>query len=285
MGTISISLPADGETIDAADFGTPITTIVTEINGGLDNANIKSAAAISGSKIADASIDLGSKGSTFDGWIAVSDAWSYASATTITVPSDATTKYSVGDKIKLVQSASTKYFYITSVASTVLTVNGGTDYTVANSAISGIYYSKAATPLNFPQWFAYTPTLSGPTLGTGTLTASFELKGKTCHGNIKFVLGGTSAVGAGSNTFSLPIPVDYTYYAANESLIGIGSLYDSSAPADNPMVTRLNASDVVRPVVINAAATYATYAGISSTVPFTWATSDYFSFNFTYKIT
>jgi hypothetical protein len=158
MATISVSLPSDGQTIDASDYNAPINTIVTEINGGLDNANIKSAAAISGSKIADASIDLGAKASTFDGWVGVSDAWSYASATTITVPSDATTKYSVGDKIKLVQSASTKYFYITAVAATLLTVTGGSDYTVANSAISGVYYSKESTPLGFPQWFAYTPS-------------------------------------------------------------------------------------------------------------------------------
>lgn len=56
MATISVSLPSDGQTIDAADYNTPITTIVNEINGNLDNANIKSGAAITGSKLADASI-------------------------------------------------------------------------------------------------------------------------------------------------------------------------------------------------------------------------------------
>ena len=147
MGTVSVSLPSDGSTIDAADYNTPITTIVNEFNGNIDNANIKSAAAIAGSKLADASIDLGLKGSVFDGWIAVSDSWAYASATTITIPSDGTTKYSAGDRIKLVQSATTKYFTIDSVTATLLTVTGGTGFTVANSAISGIYYSKANTPL------------------------------------------------------------------------------------------------------------------------------------------
>lgn len=40
MGTISVSLPSDGQTIDAADYNTPINTIVSEINGSLDSNNI-----------------------------------------------------------------------------------------------------------------------------------------------------------------------------------------------------------------------------------------------------
>lgn len=56
MATITVSLPSDGTTIEAADYNTPINTIVNEINGNLDNNNIASAAAISGSKLADASI-------------------------------------------------------------------------------------------------------------------------------------------------------------------------------------------------------------------------------------
>ena len=56
MATVNVSLPADGDTIDAADYNTPITTIVSEINGNLDNANIDAAAAIAGSKLADASV-------------------------------------------------------------------------------------------------------------------------------------------------------------------------------------------------------------------------------------
>jgi len=53
MATISVSLPTDGTTADTSDYNTPITTIVNEINGNLDNANIKSGAAIATSKLAD----------------------------------------------------------------------------------------------------------------------------------------------------------------------------------------------------------------------------------------
>lgn len=56
MGIISVSLPNDGDTIDVSDYNTPITTIVNEINGNLDNNNIAAAAAIAGSKLANASV-------------------------------------------------------------------------------------------------------------------------------------------------------------------------------------------------------------------------------------
>jgi hypothetical protein len=56
MATINVTLPSDGDTIDASDYNVPVNTIVNEINGNLDNSNIDSAAAISGSKLADASV-------------------------------------------------------------------------------------------------------------------------------------------------------------------------------------------------------------------------------------
>lgn len=148
MGLISPAQVSDGTTADASDVNSPINTIANEFNGNIDNANIKSAAAIDGSKIASNSVDIGAKASIWDGWVAVSDSWTYASATTVTVPSDATTKFSVGDKIKF-SNGSTKYFTIQAVTATLITFTGGSA-TVANSAITSIYYSKVLTPQSFP---------------------------------------------------------------------------------------------------------------------------------------
>jgi hypothetical protein len=87
------------------------------------------------------------------GWIPVADSWAYASADaptfTITVPSGAASIYGVGMRIKLTQTT-VKYFIITAVADTVLTVYGGTDYTLVNAAISAISYSAMKIPLGFP---------------------------------------------------------------------------------------------------------------------------------------
>lgn len=52
MGLISLSLPSDGDTADAADVNSPFNTIATAINGNLDNDNIKTGAGISTSKLA-----------------------------------------------------------------------------------------------------------------------------------------------------------------------------------------------------------------------------------------
>lgn len=52
MATVSVSLPSDGTTADVSDYNTPITTIVNEFNGNIDNTNVKAGAAISTSKLA-----------------------------------------------------------------------------------------------------------------------------------------------------------------------------------------------------------------------------------------
>lgn len=91
---------------------------------------------------------------TLDGWISTGT-FTYASADaptyTITVASGAASIYNVGDRIKLTQATGgVKYFIITAVADTVLTVYGGTDYALVNEAITAPYYSHNKSPLGFP---------------------------------------------------------------------------------------------------------------------------------------
>jgi hypothetical protein len=212
LGTVSISLPTDGTTADVADYNTPIQTIVDEINGGLDNDNIAPGAAIAGSKLADNSVNLGEKASDWDGWLEVTDSWVYASATTVTVPTDATTKYSVGDKVKFTQT-SVKYFYVTAVGATTLTLNGGSDYTVANAAISAVSYSKASTPLGFPQWFNYSPTVAGFSANPTSTVNRFSITGRMVTASIYQPTGtpGTS----NATTFTITAPVT----SANNGLV------------------------------------------------------------------
>lgn len=57
MANITVSLPADGDSIVAANYNTPVNTIVNEINGKLDNSNIASGAAIDGAKLANSTVD------------------------------------------------------------------------------------------------------------------------------------------------------------------------------------------------------------------------------------
>lgn len=119
-----------------------------------------------------------------DGWISAGETWSYASATTITVPSGAAAKYSKGDKIKLTQTT-VKYFYIVGVADELLTITAGSTYTLANEAITDNYYSHVENPVGFPSFFNWSPS---PTWGGGTTNptsltvayGAFSVSGRTC---------------------------------------------------------------------------------------------------------
>lgn len=135
MGTVSLTLPSDGQTIDASDVNNPLNTLAAEINGQLDNSNIKTGAAIDRSKIA---------GFT-DGW----ESLGYAPTTitalgnrsyTVVIPSvDTTTATSPGQRLKLprtvtaptqcadLESGSSQYFSKTSPAGMTFT----DDFTVS----------------------------------------------------------------------------------------------------------------------------------------------------------
>jgi hypothetical protein len=112
--------------------------------------------AVETAKIADGAVTADKlAASLLTGWLDADESWEYASADAptfvITVPSDATTKYSPGMRIRLSQSTGgTKYFIITAVSSTTLTVYGGTDYTLNNEAISSPFYSTQKAPFGFP---------------------------------------------------------------------------------------------------------------------------------------
>ena len=117
-------------------------------------------------------------GNGLDGWIYDTDTWTYVSATSFKITGkDVQYKFPKGTKIKLVQT-STKYFYVVATAystDTTITVTGGSDYSLANSAISGQAYSYAAAPQDFPKRFAYTPTVTyaGGTTNPSSITATF----------------------------------------------------------------------------------------------------------------
>jgi hypothetical protein len=92
-----------------------------------------------------------------DGWIAA-EAWTYVSADGPTgvfnVAADVTGKYQAGARVKYTQSATVKYGIITKVGAfsggnTPITIYGGTDYTLANAAISATYYSLWKAPFGF----------------------------------------------------------------------------------------------------------------------------------------
>lgn len=90
------------------------------------------------------------------GWVDPSEAWTYVSASTFTVPGDQTIKYSKGTRLKFTQTT-VKYAVVISSSygapNTTVTILVNTDYTIANAAITANYYSYAINPQGYPDWF------------------------------------------------------------------------------------------------------------------------------------
>lgn len=118
----------------------------------------------------------------WDGWEDANESWTYSSVSgttgVITVPSDATTKYQAGMRVKFTQTT-VKYAIITAVATTSLTVYTGTDYTLANAAISANYYSNVKGPFGFPldwtKWTVEVTDTSSRSQATPTATTWYNV--------------------------------------------------------------------------------------------------------------
>lgn len=118
---------------------------------------------------------------SWDGWWDANETWTYASGSgtnvgTFTIAGvDRTTKYQAGDRIKFTQTT-VKYALITKVAyasDTTITIYLGTDYTIANAAISSNYFSHIKAPFGFPlapeKWTVTTTSSNDRTnFGSGT---------------------------------------------------------------------------------------------------------------------
>ena len=164
-----------------------------------------------------------------DGWTADSATWTYASPTTFTVVGDVTTQFRKGTKLKLTQTT-VKYFYVVGSSygapNTTVTITGGTDYTLANAAITSPYYSYQEAPQGFPDWFAFTPTFTGFAAGTPTSVSRFRISGKSCTWALYM-----DATGPASNatTFTATLPVTAATIAGMVWYGALGYAYDNGA--------------------------------------------------------
>lgn len=162
--------------------------------------------------------------------------WVYASATTITVPTDATTYYQVGDKVRLKQGAGYKYYYIVAVAATLLTVTGGSDYTVANAAITDYDISRGNSPLGFPTTFNWAPTLVGFSADPTNTSYRFSITGNVCNVNVIQSTPGTS------NSTELKISAPRTAAASLQTWGNLCWLSIDSGGYVSPAVATIDAS-------------------------------------------
>ena len=127
-----------------------------------------------------------------------------------------------------------------------------------------------------PTYTSFTPTISGTgwSAGNGVLSFSYIEIGELVHVLGSFVLGSTTGKGAGSLAFSLPS-------TAAEATVGSCRLLDSGTA--NYLSMTYTDTTTFGPADIATGSGKATWSGVVSTQPFTWATNDQIRFNFTYR--
>jgi hypothetical protein len=138
-----------------------------------------------------------------NGWYPVFDTWSRNASNAINVPSGATLKYQKGWGIRFKQGGGFKYMYIIVVADTLLTVTGGSDYSVSSDPITDVSFAiNPGNAFGFPDFFNHTPTYAGFS-SNPTDVARFSVKGRLCSlSNYPSSLGTSNA---GGYTMTLPI--------------------------------------------------------------------------------
>lgn len=255
MTTLALTDATNGTTADASLVNNNNTALKAVINGGIDNTNVISSAAIAVSKLAPGSsaqvltttagvpvwatdntkavltttgdtlyassastparLGIGTTGqvltvaaglpswatSTSGDWTSISATLTYSSTdgpTFVCTTSDLTATVAVGARLKLTHSASVKYFIVTAVTSTTITLYGGTDYTISGSAITLPSFSHLKSPLGFPlsaiKWTEQTLNTSDASQGTPSAGTWYNL---------------------GSISLSIPIGAWKVYYAAH----------------------------------------------------------------------
>ena len=126
------------------------------------------------------------------------------------------------------------------------------------------FYTGSAWKPLLTQWTAFTPTWTNLTVGNGTNVGRYRYVGDQLQVKVRFTFGSTSAVTGGSS-FALP----NSETAANDGTRNIGHAWFLDATSTDAVgwaSVNGNSSNVFMYV--------STVTVLSSTVPFTWATSD-----------
>lgn len=92
--------------------------------------------------------------SLFSDWKSIGATLTFSSADAptfvCTTSADLTGSIGIGMRIKLTHGGSVKYFIVTAIDASTITLYGGTDYTLAATAITLPYFSTHKAPIGFP---------------------------------------------------------------------------------------------------------------------------------------
>jgi hypothetical protein len=159
---------------------------------------------------------------------------------------------------------------------------GGTTQRFKDLYLSGGVYlggTVAANKLDDYEEGTWTPAFTNLTIGNGTQSHIYTKVGNkvTLEGTI--TLGSTSSISGALNDASVPFTANTTQRAFNKCY------FLDNGTANYVGTAVVNDLNVLQLLADNAASTYLTFSNLSSTVPFTWTSTDIIRYSITYITT
>lgn len=130
-------------------------------------------------------------------------------------------------------------------------------------------------------WTTWTPDFGNLTEGNGTLTGRYVTIDKTVIAEAHLVFGSTTSI---SGTITCDLPVSATNYSSRSAMIVGNAIFSDAGQIYFGHCYFDSSNTVLQIKTIDATVTYAQYANITSTVPFTWTTGDILSFQISYEV-
>lgn len=134
-------------------------------------------------------------------------------------------------------------------------------------------FNKIAGLIDNDAWVSFTPSITGITLGNGTITGRYKKIGKTCHVSVVIVLGSTSVV-----TTSPSISLPFTAQSDNTTAFNGFNVYYRKSTGITYMGRCVNT------VFCTLNLSTGQWADLTSTTPFTWGVGDKIYLGGTYEI-
>jgi len=144
--------------------------------------------------------------------------------------------------------------------------------TADSTTATGLKWAAASGGLTYAAW---TPTLTGITVGNGTTVARYAQSGKFVTGSFNFTFGSTSAI-TGNVNFTLPVTAKATF------VDNTTATFLRTAVGYNVGTTISDTTKIYIGALVTSTA-YGSFVDLSSTIPHTWGNGDFISVNFSYE--
>lgn len=129
----------------------------------------------------------------------------------------------------------------------------------------------------------FTPVWTNLTVGDGTVTAGYRIGSRMVRVTTSLVLGATSSV-SGAVSHTMPIARSQTFYRSAGLVPSVLVRYRDASAAIAYFGTVVISGSNLALGALDSSVTYLANTALSSTVPFTWATSDSIDYEMSYVV-